>query len=563
LHRVRVAGICLPVMALVGIVAVVAAVALALSSGDEGPEAALKTDAQSARFALESRWRGVSGDWKALGDIQGTLAQVSQGLPDLKYVRFISADKDAEGRRHVFQSSTAASPLAQPLQALSEWSEAHLAQAEKSDAVSSELARSENGACGTAFAPVRGAGGVLLGFVEVRVDLQGSGDLAKGSLLGVLLILSLGGGVWVWSTRAQRKEAQSAGEDQATSDGRAQAVASSPGWALAEVGSGSAGIEHPGLAADAILDRIDAGVVVFDSRGRVKMCNRSACEILSDGLDAHELCGRTASEACRHYPGLTQLIDSPADSPAETTVAGSERSVFATARRVVSAGSLSAVVLTLRDVTAQRAQEEEFEGSAERLLAAEAELEGQSRELAQANARLERLSMTDPVTQLANHRRFMEALSQETERALATGRSLSVAVVDAASFSDYNDRFGYAAGDEVLRTAARVLRRALRKSDVAARLGGGRLAAILPDTELAAALVLGDRLAKHLEVASFAGAQVAFSIGVAEFARHGRTPRELLNSAAAALELTRPGKGNYVAAAPDDGAGGFGLTNAA
>ncbi len=87
----------------------------------------------------------------------------------------------------------------------------------------------------------------------------------------------------------------------------------------------------------------------------------------------------------------------------------------------------------------------------------------------------------DPLTGLLNHRAFHRRLEEEAERAHQGGTSLAIAVLDLDNFKFFNNTYGHAVGDEVLRQVAAVLRAACRTRDVLARFGGDEFALLMPD----------------------------------------------------------------------------------
>lgn len=96
---------------------------------------------------------------------------------------------------------------------------------------------------------------------------------------------------------------------------------------------------------------------------------------------------------------------------------------------------------------------------------------------------LELLSMQDPLTGIANRRRFDTALNNEWMRCKRNQAPLSVAMIDVDNFKAYNDDFGHVEGDIALRSIAEALVQcASRASDLCARFGGEEFALILPDT---------------------------------------------------------------------------------
>jgi len=164
---------------------------------------------------------------------------------------------------------------------------------------------------------------------------------------------------------------------------------------------------------------------------------------------------------------------------------------------------------------------------------------------------LSRLSLTDTLTGLANRRRFEEALS----RALAaqrTGTPLSLLVVDADHFKRFNDRYGHAVGDEVLKGLARCLAASVhRPSDLVCRVGGEEFVLLLPGTDEAGALRVAEEV--HAQVTTLAvgsagigSGAVTVSIGLAS-ATSGAV--DLYRLADAALYEAKAGGRNQTRAA--------------
>lgn len=107
----------------------------------------------------------------------------------------------------------------------------------------------------------------------------------------------------------------------------------------------------------------------------------------------------------------------------------------------------------------------------------------------------ERHALTDPLTAVANRRAFQELLEKEWQRGLRTRRPLALIIADVDDFKRYNDTYGHAAGDRVLRRVAGVFRQgAHRVTDLVARIGGEELAVVLPETDLDGAAALAERI---------------------------------------------------------------------
>lgn len=120
----------------------------------------------------------------------------------------------------------------------------------------------------------------------------------------------------------------------------------------------------------------------------------------------------------------------------------------------------------------------------------------------------------DRLTELTNAQGFYEALEREVQRARRHSRTFALAYLDLDDFKAVNDRAGHRAGDDVLRSAARVLREGTRVSDTLARLGGDEFALILPETDAEGAHLLLQRLRINLQEAmQTAGFSVTASIG--------------------------------------------------
>ncbi|WP_188568140.1 diguanylate cyclase [Undibacterium terreum] len=142
-------------------------------------------------------------------------------------------------------------------------------------------------------------------------------------------------------------------------------------------------------------------------------------------------------------------------------------------------------------------------------------------QLEEANHKLATLSATDGLTGLANRRRFDEALASEWSRATRTQQPLAVIMIDVDHFKKYNDCYGHQAGDECLKTVARVLQEGTRRiSDLAARYGGEEFSIVLPNTEADVAHNIAESMRYAIEALNMRHEQsplgrVTVSIGVA------------------------------------------------
>jgi diguanylate cyclase (GGDEF)-like protein len=142
-------------------------------------------------------------------------------------------------------------------------------------------------------------------------------------------------------------------------------------------------------------------------------------------------------------------------------------------------------------------------------------LEAKQAELIALNARLEQLATTDALTGVPNHRAFQEALELEVARACRYRTPLALIMADVDHFKQYNDTFGHPAGDQVLRTVARLLRDHSRAADMVARYGGEEFAILLPNTDRHGALAQAERLRAALATWAWSRRAITASFGTA------------------------------------------------
>ena len=158
---------------------------------------------------------------------------------------------------------------------------------------------------------------------------------------------------------------------------------------------------------------------------------------------------------------------------------------------------------------------------------------------------------SDGLTGLVNRRRLDEQAEELVALARRHGRPLAFLMIDLDGFKAINDSGGHAAGDDALRAVAAATRRACRASDVIGRYGGDEFAVLAPETDVAGALALAERLRRQLNEAA-APANVPtprVSVGIAVWEPDMRDTAALYAAADDALyEAKRRGRNRVVAA---------------
>ena len=163
-------------------------------------------------------------------------------------------------------------------------------------------------------------------------------------------------------------------------------------------------------------------------------------------------------------------------------------------------------------------------------------------------------SIRDPITGLYNRRYMEEALKQQLRRATRQLHPLGIMMVDIDHFKRFNDSYGHAVGDVLLRELGHFLQSNIRSEDIACRYGGEEFILILPDASLEAAQHRAEHLrkeAKQIQVhdAGQACGGITLSIGVALYPLHGRTMEMVLHAADVALyRAKREGRDRVVMA---------------
>lgn len=154
--------------------------------------------------------------------------------------------------------------------------------------------------------------------------------------------------------------------------------------------------------------------------------------------------------------------------------------------------------------------------------------------VAERNKFLE-LSITDPVTQLTNHRFFQQKFRQELQKAKSKKESLSLLMIDVDHFKVLNDQYGHPQGDMVLGMIAFEIKKHLPANASASRYGGEEFAILLPKHTHTKAFQLAEQMRIAVSKISSIDFRLSISIGIASFPEHGLDADEILTIADHAL----------------------------
>lgn len=274
------------------------------------------------------------------------------------------------------------------------------------------------------------------------------------------------------------------------------------------------------------LDALEAGVVLYGSDDRLRMCNADfrslyapMVHLLRPGIRFQDLLTEVLANDLvpqargRESEWLAERLAEHREpqSPILREMPGDRW------RRIVEKrlpdGSLLAFSTDVTDLVRREQQ----------LRQAMAERDAVEQQLREANRRLSELSETDPLTSLANRRHFDRRLQEEWQRAQRQGSPLSLLALDVDHFKRFNDRHGHPAGDACLQRVAQALQRSARRaSDLVARVGGEEFMVLLPYTALDEAIAIAQRCLGEVDEEAIEhddsplGPHVTISIGAAQ-----------------------------------------------
>ena len=191
-----------------------------------------------------------------------------------------------------------------------------------------------------------------------------------------------------------------------------------------------------------------------------------------------------------------------------------------------------------------------FDSASQRVLAILANQAAATLSLIRDKEAQKELAVRDGLTGLYNRRAFNDLLTQAVAREDRQGGRFGLLLLDLDHFKKLNDTYGHPAGDAALKSAAEVLKRHLRKGDLAARYGGEEFVAILPASDETGATHLAERVREAVQGNRlvFEGAKIHMtaSFGLAVWPRDAKDPEGLLAAADRALYAAKQAGRNRV-----------------
>ena len=249
---------------------------------------------------------------------------------------------------------------------------------------------------------------------------------------------------------------------------------------------------------ETISNCVEEGLLILDGSRQVLFCNESMASILGvargvlEGMSAERLLDLMENLVPDPPPMVRarQLL-APGDATVceEFEIPGPPRSVVRWVAHSVTAPE-PAIVVVCTDITAEV-------------------------DLATTH---ERDATVDRLTDILNRRGIEPQIAREISRAARHGTPLSLLILDVDHFKKINDKYGHNVGDLVLRSAAQVIAKTVRATDLVGRWGGEEFLVLLPHTDLEHARLAAERIRKAIEVTPLCeGHPVTISGGIAEF----------------------------------------------
>jgi diguanylate cyclase (GGDEF)-like protein len=305
------------------------------------------------------------------------------------------------------------------------------------------------------------------------------------------------------------------------------------------------------------FDGFTEGVMVVDASGRIVLANaalrrwveRANTKLYGQLIQNVPWLRNSLPADPRDYPWMRAMALNAAhkgeqlEFPQET--GESVKTVVNSAPISDARGKVRGCIVTFDDVTA-------LEHTNSQLRATMADLELTRGEIERQNEELRYLATRDPLTSCLNRRAFFEQAEDLFKDARDGDRPLSCIMADIDHFKSFNDRYGHAVGDRVLRVVSRALSGGLRDTDLLSRYGGEEFCIVLPNIAQEEACAIAERLRSEVEnhagkgVRTTEGIVVTCSFGVSTLSPAAVDLANLIDQADAALYAAKKAGRNRV-----------------
>ncbi len=177
--------------------------------------------------------------------------------------------------------------------------------------------------------------------------------------------------------------------------------------------------------------------------------------------------------------------------------------------------TLGLVTIVLLSIRLKKKQDLEIEKVIEQVV--EERVQSKTEVLVELVHHYEQQAMTDALTGLLNRRGGEESIQHHAARCVRVKTAMSFVLVDIDNFKKVNDKYGHAAGDQVISGVANILKKVVRTADFVIRWGGEEFLVVLPDTDLAGAITTAEKLRVAVAMLDIESAMpVTISLGCAE-----------------------------------------------
>jgi diguanylate cyclase (GGDEF)-like protein/PAS domain S-box-containing protein len=312
------------------------------------------------------------------------------------------------------------------------------------------------------------------------------------------------------------------------------------------------------------FDTLTEGILVLDVNGRIVLANQMFRSMVPNG--AANVTGKMIGDLRWFVQSLgpnktkypwTVALESGVAVQAESftikqTANGTDRQFVLKASPILDNNQKNrGCLVTLDDITNLYQTNKALELTLSNLQASQAQVEKQNEELRW-------LASRDPLTGCLNRRAFFEQMKPITERLNSTGGQVTCLMADIDHFKSFNDRFGHAVGDQVLRTVSKILIDGAGEHALVCRTGGEEFCLVFDNTDLAFVRAVGEKLRTKIEQEAGLSLnivrelKITSSFGVAHHSGAKFSPEQFIDLADQALYAAKQNGRNRVAAWPVD-----------